>query len=327
MKKQLIIVGLITLLVCVGLSGCNEKQPNTSTDNDEVENKVPIALCSANYTSGNIPLTIQFTGFGTDSDGIIVSYHWSFGDGSTSSEQNATHTYNIEGKYKVTLTVTDEKGAMATDIIYINALIPTPEILEHTSYTYSDDWVSVDGIIKNVADVPINNIELKITLYDKSGNIIKTNQDWSDITHSYSYDYTHPRYIKSGETAFFSVTFEDINYYDHYDFEILSFDSGYSYGCREGLVISDVKDSIDTLGYEVTGNLKNEGTIKHSLITIWGAFYDSSGKLLCVAGDYSLPLDFYSGQEEEFTITVYDWHIDPKKISNYDLKIETFCYS
>jgi|GEM_PF-954404 len=37
MKKQLIIVGIIVLLVCVGLSGCNEQKPIINTENDSAK--------------------------------------------------------------------------------------------------------------------------------------------------------------------------------------------------------------------------------------------------------------------------------------------------
>lgn len=45
----------------------------------------------------------------------IVSYHWDFGDDSTSTQANPTHSYSQEGNYIATLTVTDNDGNQASD--------------------------------------------------------------------------------------------------------------------------------------------------------------------------------------------------------------------
>ena len=50
----------------------------------------------------------------TDSDGVIVGYAWSFGDGSTGSGMLAQHQYSGPGEYVVTLTVTDDQGMYAS---------------------------------------------------------------------------------------------------------------------------------------------------------------------------------------------------------------------
>ena len=57
---------------------------------------------------------VHFTDLSTDSDGNIVSWHWNFGDGTTSNEQNPSHVYNSRNEYSVTLTVTDNDGASSS---------------------------------------------------------------------------------------------------------------------------------------------------------------------------------------------------------------------
>ncbi len=52
---------------------------------------------------------IQFNGFGSGGYEPL-SYHWNFGDDSTSEEQNPIHIYEDPGNYTVTLVVTDVKG-------------------------------------------------------------------------------------------------------------------------------------------------------------------------------------------------------------------------
>lgn len=55
--------------------------------------------------------TIQFNGTATDPDAdAIETWHWDFGDGNTSDEQNPTHQYPNGGTFDVTLTVTDARG-------------------------------------------------------------------------------------------------------------------------------------------------------------------------------------------------------------------------
>jgi PKD repeat protein len=58
--------------------------------------------------------TCVFDDRSRDDDGTIVSWAWSFGDGSTSTEQNPVHTYGEEDDYEVLLTVTDDRGATDT---------------------------------------------------------------------------------------------------------------------------------------------------------------------------------------------------------------------
>ncbi len=49
-----------------------------------------------------------------DPDGIIVSYDWSFGDGTYDSGISVSHTYTAVGVYEIDLTVTDNDGAQSS---------------------------------------------------------------------------------------------------------------------------------------------------------------------------------------------------------------------
>ena len=77
---------------------------------------------SANPTRGSAPLTVSFT---DQSTGSITSWEWDFGDGSTSTMQNPTHTYTDPGTYTVSLTVTGPEGSDTnTKADYIKAWSP-----------------------------------------------------------------------------------------------------------------------------------------------------------------------------------------------------------
>ncbi len=72
-------------------------------------NRSPVAVASANVVSGAPPLAVQFSSAGSsDADGDVLSYSWSFGDGTaTSAVANPTHQYTTAGTYVATLTVSD----------------------------------------------------------------------------------------------------------------------------------------------------------------------------------------------------------------------------
>ena len=73
----------------------------------------------------------------SDIDGTIITYYWDFGDGTKGPENEITHTYDSEGTYIVTLTVTDDSGAMDTDTIRVYVVTPReiPEIPEPVDLT------------------------------------------------------------------------------------------------------------------------------------------------------------------------------------------------
>ena len=93
-------------------------------DLDAIGTPAVFAAFSASSTSGEIPLTVQFS---DSSTGSPDSWDWDFGDGETSTEQNPQHVYDEVGTYTVSLAVSGPAGSdtlVKND--YIHAYIGVP---------------------------------------------------------------------------------------------------------------------------------------------------------------------------------------------------------
>ena len=67
----------------------------------------PLVNFEGTPRAGYVPLEVSFT---DESTGTFSNWLWNFGDGSTSSEQNPTHTYTGTGWFHVNLTVCNDGG-------------------------------------------------------------------------------------------------------------------------------------------------------------------------------------------------------------------------
>lgn len=89
----------------------------------------PIANFTSNITSGNAPLTVNFSDLSSNTPN---SWSWNFGDGYTSTLQNPSHTYSNSGTYNVTLTSSNSYGSSGpfsqTNYIIVNTGCSTPTI-------------------------------------------------------------------------------------------------------------------------------------------------------------------------------------------------------
>ena len=95
----------------------------------------PIANFTANRTSGNAPLAVQFWDTSLNSPS---SWHWDFGDGATATDRNPVHTYTDPGTYTVKLTVTNNAGSdwiSKPGFIVVGPIIPQPPHLFYGAIT------------------------------------------------------------------------------------------------------------------------------------------------------------------------------------------------
>jgi len=79
----------------------------------------PNASANASPSTGYSPLDVNFTA-STSGGTSPYTYSWDFGDGSTSSDQNPSHTYSAANDYSAILTVTDNNDNQDTATITIN---------------------------------------------------------------------------------------------------------------------------------------------------------------------------------------------------------------
>jgi PKD repeat protein len=89
---------------------------------------VPTVSAGGPY-SGMIGQSIQFTGTASSPNGAIQTWSWSFGDTTTASVQDPTHSYNVAGSYTATLTVTDVANQTATATAQVTIGAPAPSSL------------------------------------------------------------------------------------------------------------------------------------------------------------------------------------------------------
>jgi PKD repeat protein len=110
----------------VSLTAKNAGGSDTKTVTDYITVSTPVsptADFSANPTSGSAPLAVSFS---DASSGNPTDWSWDFGDGTTSTAQNPSHTYSGPGTYTVSLTASNLTGSdTKTRVDYISVIQPT----------------------------------------------------------------------------------------------------------------------------------------------------------------------------------------------------------
>lgn len=81
---------------------------------DRYVNLPPVAEAGGPYV-GSVGMPVVLAGTGSDPDGVVVSYHWDFGDANSGTGPSPSHSYSAPGAYSLILSVTDNDGAQAVD--------------------------------------------------------------------------------------------------------------------------------------------------------------------------------------------------------------------
>jgi chitinase len=143
----------------------------------------PTAAAGGPY-NGRVGAPLTFDGTASDDpDGDIVRYDWDFGDGTTVTDAGPApdHTYAEDGRYRVTLTVTDNSGETDTGITVVTVGIGNlpPE---------ADAGDSVNGKVRR--DITFDGTGSS----DRDGNVVSYAWEFGDgntdtgsnPTHSYA---------------------------------------------------------------------------------------------------------------------------------------------
>ena len=114
--------------------GSSPQQTATSQNTVAVTSPPPpiSASFTLNSSSPEVGHSISFTASASGGS-PPYSYSWSYGDGSTGTGLQSTHTYHSDGTYQVTLTVADSQGNTATGVEPL--VVGTSPLLD--GFTYS----------------------------------------------------------------------------------------------------------------------------------------------------------------------------------------------
>jgi fibronectin type 3 domain-containing protein len=166
-------------------------------------NQAPIANAGPNL-SLSIGATTTFTADGSsDPDGSISSYDWVFGDGFTASGFSVSHAYSILGVYTVTLTVTDNLGARATDSL-LATILAIPDITPPTVNLTVPGSPNANGVVNLVANAS-DNVGVTKTEFYRDG-IVFTNITGSPYSTSFD-----TRTLANGSHTFLAKAYDAAN--------------------------------------------------------------------------------------------------------------------
>ncbi|MFO7753527.1 MAG: PKD domain-containing protein, partial [Desulfobacteraceae bacterium] len=136
----------------------------------------PTAEGQVSPDSGDAPLSVDFSGSGTDPDGDeIVEYEWDFdGDGqydwSSEDSGNTSHTYNSPGTYAARFRVTDSTGLTGVDALLVKVGIEADLSIGDDDQTFSPaDSETMPIDISLSGDTPA-----RVVIKNKDGEKLRT---------------------------------------------------------------------------------------------------------------------------------------------------------
>jgi PKD repeat protein len=203
-KKIIAIVVVIVVIIAIVafvLLGGEEEENGDNGDENHPPN-AQIELIQENFYVNQI---VFFNSTSYDIDGDTITHFWDFGDDSTSSDVNTTHTYDEPGLYNITLTVTDEHEKETTDAINLTVReIPSAELSVTISYVppaAPKYTVTVDSV-----DIEISTDMVHFWLIDSdtSGSLSDGNVATGSNANVVFFDATETGILSAGD--YFTIT-------------------------------------------------------------------------------------------------------------------------
>ena len=113
--KGIVLSELVSVQTTAWISMIPQYGSATTTGQSPPVNQAPVAVVASHVKSGIGSLTVLFSAEGSsDPEDEPLEFEWDFGDGSTSSDQKPSHTFNNPGTetvvFPVTLVVKDIHG-------------------------------------------------------------------------------------------------------------------------------------------------------------------------------------------------------------------------
>jgi PKD repeat protein len=203
-KKIIAIVVVVVVVIAIVAFVLLGREEEENGDNGE-ENHPPnaqIELIQENFYVNQI---VFFNSTSYDIDGDVITHLWDFGDDSTSSDVNTTHTYDEAGLYNITLTVKDEHGKETTDTINLTVKeIPTAELsvtVLTTSPLPPSYSVAVDSIDPSIST---DLVHFWVIDSDTSGSLSDGNVATGSNANVVFFDTTETGILSAGDS--FTIT-------------------------------------------------------------------------------------------------------------------------
>ncbi len=150
-------------------------------------NRTPVARFTYTPAAGVAPFAATFNGTTSyDPDGTIASYSWNFGDGGTGTGATRSHTYMSAGVYNVTLTVTDDDGAMAILVQELRVYAPgtLPPFASFTATPNTSNVAPVTAQFNAAASTDLDGT-IQSYLWDFGDGYVAQGQQ---VTHTYGWE-------------------------------------------------------------------------------------------------------------------------------------------